>query len=412
MTICPGESYHGYSLAGMYVDTFLTIHGCDSIRQLELIVAMPQLDLEAIICNGSSYLGYTSSGVFTDVLPGSQEECDTIRTLTLIVTDMLMSHINASICAGELFEGYTTTGIYIDTFISDAECDSIRTLHLTVHDIATTSLDHSICHGEIYEGYNTDGVFIDTFQAITGCDSIRILNLSVGIIQQVVDATICNGHSYETYTLPGEYVDTIPAIAGLCDTLRTLNLSVASIPWTTIYQVICDGDSYEGYTQTGIYIDTLSSIGGCDSIHEIRLEKLDPIHSMEIVPVCDADISYGLPAGIYIDTLLSIRGCDSVRTITVEGASLYIPNVFSPNDDGINDIFTIPAYPDMDLDMDYFAIFDRYGDMVYKTVSWPVAWKGDDASGDRFQPGVFAYLLIYFCGNQKLVEYGNITLVK
>lgn len=412
VTICNGESYQGYSIAGTYIDTFVTSLGCDSIRLLELIVDMPQIALEATICDGSSYLGYTASGVFTDVLPGNQGECDTIRTLTLVVTDVLMSFINASVCAGEQLEGYSTSGAYVDTFISIAGCDSVRTLILTVDEIVLTSLDHSICLGEMYEGYDTEGVFIDTFQATTGCDSVRTLNLTVGIIEKEIDATICNGQTYESYTLPGVYVDTIPAIAGLCDTLRTLNLSVTNTARTMIDQIICDGDTYAGYSQTGIYIDTLASPTGCDSIRELNLVKLDAIRSEVLSSSCDPDDLFNLPTGIHIDTLISTRGCDSVRTIVVEGASLYIPNVFTPNDDGVNDAFTITAFPALDLDLDYFAIFDRYGDMVYETDSWPVTWNGDDASEDPFQSGVFAYVMVYYCGDQKQVDHGNVTLVK
>ncbi len=115
---------------------------------------------------------------------------------------------------------------------------------------------------------------------------------------------------------------------------------------------------------------------------------------------------------MYVDTFISVTNCDSVRIGHLEGSLVYIPNVFSPNDDGINDVFTLTLFPAASLELEYFAIFDRFGDMVYETTSWPVIWKGDNGSGDRFQPGVFAYVFIYYCGKLKLVEHGDITLVK
>jgi len=116
--------------------------------------------------------------------------------------------------------------------------------------------------------------------------------------------------------------------------------------------------------------------------------------------------------GIYTDTFISYRGCDSIQRYVIEDALLYIPNVFSPNQDGINDEFLLFPYPETELSIEYFAIFDRFGDMVYETRQWPVIWKGSDRSGHLFQPAVFAYVLIYHCGDSRKVKHGNITLAK
>ena len=49
--------------------------------------------------------------------------------------------------------------------------------------------------------------------------------------------------------------------------------------------------------------------------------------------------------------------CDSEEKI-------YIPNSFSPNDDGINDNFTI--FSNKDLEINYLRIFDRWGNLVFE----------------------------------------------
>jgi len=46
-TICPDESFEGYSATGVYVDEYLTSLGCDSIRTLELLV-LPADDIQCI----------------------------------------------------------------------------------------------------------------------------------------------------------------------------------------------------------------------------------------------------------------------------------------------------------------------------------------------------------------------------
>jgi gliding motility-associated-like protein len=115
--------------------------------------------------------------------------------------------------------------------------------------------------------------------------------------------------------------------------------------------------------------------------------------------------------GDYIDTLNSIQGCDSIVNIHVKGLSLYFPNVFSPNGDGYNDIWTV--VPDeIDFQIHYFGVFDRFGDLVHEAENWPISWDGSNKQGKYFQPGVFAFVFLYECGGQNLTEYGTITLVK
>ena len=115
--------------------------------------------------------------------------------------------------------------------------------------------------------------------------------------------------------------------------------------------------------------------------------------------------------GTYRDTFVTVRGCDSIRILHVEGMSFFIPNVFSPNDDGINDIFSIAAHP-QNLQIQYFAIFDRAGNMMYETDNWPVAWKGVDKNNKACLPAVYPYILKYSCASKSLVEHGNVTLLR
>jgi gliding motility-associated-like protein len=328
------------------------------------------------------------------------------------VADTVMETITASICPGESYEGYTTSGTYIDHFVTALGCDSVRLLLLTSEEAITTQVDQSICFGESVEGYTENGVYIDSFTAISGCDSIRTLHLTVGLIEQTLMVQICSGESFEDYTEPGTYQDTIRATQGSCDTIRTLVLAVTHAVETTIDRIGCHGQTHEGYTQSGVYTDTLTSVSGCDSVRVLHLQLLDETYGAEILAVCDPANTYGNQPGTYTDTLVSSWGCDSILTIAVEGSKLFIPNVFSPNHDGINDVFTIDVYPQLDLTLEYFAIFDRFGDMTYETSEWPVVWKGEDADGKPYQPGVFAYVFIYRCGNEKIVEQGNITLIK
>lgn len=340
---------------------------------------------------------------FTNLLQ-PREEC--------VQQDTIKSYIEARICSGETFEGYTTTGIYEDQFQTALGCDSLRTLSLTVNAPVSTHLTATICFGENYQGYTTSGIYQDTFQSSFGCDSVVFIDLTVSYVMIALSAVICEGEEYLGYHKTGIYTDTISAINGLCDTIRTLTLTVLDPVHSSITEQICEGEHYEGYTVNGIYTDTILTVNGCDSIRTVFLEVLTAASSFIDLSLCDgAELGFTQP-GIYLDTLIASDGCDSLITYNINGASRYIPNVFSPNGDGINDVFEIFRFPDNYLEFQYFAIFDRFGDMVYQTEEWPVMWKGFDKYGNFYNPAAFAYVLIYTCGGERIRETGNITLVR
>jgi len=412
ISICSGQSYQGYSTAGIYVDTFMSAFGCDSIRQLQLDITDPVLMLDISICHGETYLGYNQAGIYEDTLPGSFNVCDTLRQLTLNVLPIIESLYSKSICSGQSFEGYFTSGTYMDTFQTAEGCDSVRILQLIVSDTIITASIVDICFGQSYEGYSLPGFYVDTFQSSAGCDSLRQLSLQIEVPEKHIMAEICAGQHFEQYSSSGTYFDTLPGISGNCDTLRELNLIVDPAQIIQVDQVICDGESYLGYSQAGIYWDTLTTLDGCDSVRELHLQTMNPITNTVQASICEQVLTDYSQPGIYIDTFISVEGCDSVVRYVIDDAGLYIPNVFSPNDDGINDVFTVYPYPAEELKVEYFAIFDRFGDMVYETKKWPILWLGKDRNGKLFQPSVFAYVLIYLCGDERIVEHGDVTLVK
>jgi gliding motility-associated-like protein len=72
-----------------------------------------------------------------------------------------------------------------------------------------------------------------------------------------------------------------------------------------------------------------------------------------------------------------IAGCigyDSLFVKVYDGPSYYIPNAFSPNGDGLNDIFR--AIPVGIARTDWFRIFNRYGELIFETNQWLKGWDG------------------------------------
>ncbi|MBI3512381.1 MAG: gliding motility-associated C-terminal domain-containing protein [Bacteroidetes bacterium] len=62
--------------------------------------------------------------------------------------------------------------------------------------------------------------------------------------------------------------------------------------------------------------------------------------------------------------------------------SIYVPNAFTPNGDGMNDIF-LPVGNDVDPDYYELTIYDRWGNLLFKTNSWGEGWNGTVKGGSK-----------------------------
>lgn len=89
-----------------------------------------------------------------------------------------------------------------------------------------------------------------------------------------------------------------------------------------------------------------------------------------------------------------------------------IPNAFTPNGDGKNDVFYILYKGDIELKE--FSIYNRYGQQVFTTSNIHAGWNGliDGTPGDL---GSYYYYVKLICGNKKdhIVEFkGDVTLIR
>jgi gliding motility-associated-like protein len=274
-------------------------------------------------------------------------------------------------------------------------------------------LDTSICWGQSFEQYSQSGTYIDTLPSFFGCDSIRTLNLDVYVTEKYDFISICSGSQFNDYLASGHYRDTLEGLDGACDTMYFLELTILPPEHTFVSQHICQGEQYFGYGQAGVYTDSLQTMEGCDSVRTVELEIL-PIRYSEVVAAhCEgSQYGYVIP-GMYIDTLVSSLGCDSIRILHLEGSVSYIPNIFSPNGDQINDVFEISTFPEGVSGFEYFAIFDRFGDKVYETSARPIRWDGKNkVSGRYYNPGVYTWVWSTICNTKHVMKHGNITLLR
>jgi gliding motility-associated-like protein len=113
--------------------------------------------------------------------------------------------------------------------------------------------------------------------------------------------------------------------------------------------------------------------------------------------------TYNITQGVFAYTVTltatSNDGCADSSSEIIE-VNPFVPNVFSPNDDGINDVFM----PDIDLE-----VIDRNGLLLYKgTAGWDGRYKGQPVD-----PDTYFYQIRYPNRYQQMhTRKGFITLVR
>lgn len=109
----------------------------------------------------------------------------------------------------------------------------------------------------------------------------------------------------------------------------------------------------------------------------------------------DATVTYSLP-GNYIVSLFANKGScvqSFQKTITVELPSkAIIPNIFTPNNDKVNDVFRLEA---TNLSQVSMVIIDRWGHVVYdvNSTTGNVEWDGKNQRGAECAEGIYFYTI-------------------
>lgn len=99
----------------------------------------------------------------------------------------------------------------------------------------------------------------------------------------------------------------------------------------------------------------------------------------------------------------------SMTVIIENNLEVYIPNAFSPNGDGNNDVFRIYGEGIKMIDL---KIFNRWGEKVYESNSQFAGWDGT-YKGQLQNPGVYVYeVKITYLDNKKIEKTGSISIIR
>ena len=358
-----------------FIDSFLTVSGCDSLYNINLIVQQLSAEnIDTTICQGQSLTingqVYNNSGTYLDTAVYGNTGCDSLHyVINLQIDSFVTELIDSTVCQGQNLTvngvTYTSTGLYNDTVsYTSSGCDSIQyVINLQVDSFVIENIDTTICQGQSIAvngfNYNSSGLYNDTVNYLgSTCDSIQyIINLRVdSFTVQNIDTSICDGESISvngvSYTSSGLFRDTAYYNSSACDSiLYVINLQIDSLITENIDTTLCEGQSINingfVYNTTGVYNDTLRyANSGCDSALFVINLQIDSVTVQNLdSTVCQGDSilvngsSYDA-TGIYVDTSYKANGCiDEIFIIDLSVSSLPIVVANSSDSDNADCVY-------------------------------------------------------------------------
>jgi gliding motility-associated-like protein len=115
---------------------------------------------------------------------------------------------------------------------------------------------------------------------------------------------------------------------------------------------------------------------------------------------------------MYTMEVVTSAGCtarDSVQFTVLNDATIFVPNAFTPNGDGRNDIF-IPHYVGIKK-LHYFSVFNRWGGLVFTTSNLDRGWNGVE-KGNKSGVGTYVWIVsAEDINGRKIQQKGSVTKV-
>lgn len=302
----------------------------------------------------------------------------------------------------------------------------------------------TLCQGLLYlqndQQYSETGIYTDSFQNYLGCDSIVTLDLTI-VPDSNIDAIfsltdpscndlsdgnilleeIINGYEPFTFVVNGEPSNTPIDLFNLNEEEQT-------------YEIIDHfGCRYEAFLRLQLPAPFSIDLGEDQQLNLGESLQLAPFFSApassfiwspsEIINCtedCEKVTFTPTQSSFYTLTAADENGCYATDSVYVEIVSIrevYIPNIFSPNSDGVNDHFAIYANTPNVQVIENLQLFDRWGNLVFEQKGMlpnlsTEGWNGK--TGTQNAPdGVYVYVAkIRFLDEAVILYTGDVTLVR
>lgn len=234
-------------------------------------------------------------------------------------------------------------------------------------------------------------------------------------------ANLVGGKEPFQYTIDGETYgsnDQFPNLPPGDYTITVLDAAGCTIETTV---TIVDPDPFEIELGDNLIVEIGESVDWL-AVFQARISRND-IVSIEWTKdgqiISTIDTVRATDAGTYTVTVTDVNGCqasDAINLVVKIKRRVFIPNAFTPNDDGNNDGLTVYG-DDLVKTVTKFEIFDRWGELVWvrenfdpndQYLGWDGTFKGKD-----MMPAVFVYkaTVEFFDGVQETF-YGDFTLIR
>jgi len=445
-TVLQGENVtHSYGAPGEYQVALLAVdNGCDSDEEAiqtvvvfnEVIAVMPPIDLEGCA-------PYTA--VFTNNSPGA------IYTWDFGDGSPLQSGNSVS-------HQYTQPGDYTLTLYADGTdgCIGSDTAATTIVVIAPPPVDAAFAVTQTDECVL---MRIEGTNLSTGDDVTYLWNFGDGTSSTLTDAQ-------HAYTQPGTYIISLTVEDLICGTTDVATSQVTLIDQIDLQlppvQFICHyeegvtltpvsagpGTTYEwstGETTATVYVNQTGSysvtafFNNCEYTHHMEVERSRERTIFEEVKFCEGSNQY-LEIPHWGGSWYSWCTGESTQGITVENggeycfqyidgdgclqegriwatlsdfnARVFVPNSFSPNNDGINDAFFAQGTGVTEFEM---TIWNRWGDEIFKTTEFADVWDGSFEGKDHYvQNEVYTWKIRYRgdCNPEPVEKVGVVTMIR
>jgi len=142
----------------------------------------------------------------------------------------------------------------------------------------------------------------------------------------------------------------------------------------------------------------------CDTITEI-IYQTDTIIQYEYIYITDTIVIYDCDE--YQDPGIGFEGTETtiLDTILTDCHTSYIPNIFTPNGDGLNDrwrVITRECWQTFDL-----KVYNRWGNLVWWSLDPMEWWNGEDT-----QDGVYTWKVVMIDGSITIDKTGHVSVMR
>jgi gliding motility-associated-like protein len=273
----------------------------------------------------------------------------------------------------------------------------------------------AICEGETYQvgdaRYQVAGTYLTRINRGTGrCDSLVQTTLTVRpLARSVQSLTFCEGESLTVgdtvFKTSGIYVQRFSRKAPLCDSLVTTQVTIRqfnlSITKDTLISPADSAQLQAAVPPGGHYRFSWTPAEGL-SCTACAAPRASPTHTTRYT--------------VHVENLDNSCHMDASVNVAVGTCTVYAPSAFSPNSDGVNDVFYIIGNECTQLIAE-FTIYDRWGEVIFRRenirASDPASGWNGMYQGLMAGPGNYAYRYrVSFVDGQTIRRTGSVLLIR